>query len=231
MNVRTAALCALIVLASGSAWAFRHANAEASANATRAVAASAATPAAATAPAATHAATPAATPSGPSSSAFAADPAHSVLGFTGLQAGADFKGTFGAFTAHVVFDPAHPGNGRIEVQIETASVDTQDGERDSTIRSADFFDAADFPRATYVTRSISPTPTGFSAVGTLTLRGKSRDVPIAFTFNRTPSGATLTGDALIRRLDFGVGQGEWQDTKWVGNDVRINFKLTLKPAP
>jgi len=224
MKARIATFCTLILLASGASWAFRHANAEAGANA-RVTA-----PATPVAPAAAAVAAPTAASPGPSAGAFTADPAHSVLGFTGLQAGADFKGTFGAFTAHVVFDPAHLGGSRIEVQIETRSVDTQDGERDSTIRSADFFDAGHFPQATYVTRSISPSPTGYSALGTLTLRGKSRDVPIAFTFSRTAAGATLSGNALIKRLDFGVGQGEWQDTKWVGNEVRINFSLSLRPA-
>lgn len=214
MNPRYFALCILILAVSGSSWAFRHATA-----------------AAVAAPAAVPAAAQESTSPGPSAGAFTADPAHSVLGFTGLQAGADFKGTFRSFTARVVFDPAHLGSSRIEVQIDTRSVDTQDGERDSTIRSNDFFDAEQFPKATYVTRSISPSPTGYSALGTLTLRGKSREVPIAFTFARTATGASLAGTALIKRLDFGVGQGEWQDTRWVGNEVRINFSLNLKPSP
>ncbi len=44
-------------------------------------------------------------------------------------------------------------------------------------------------------------------------------------------GAAIAGGTTIRRLDFGVGQGEWQDTKWVGDDVRIKFELVLEPGP
>ena len=162
---------------------------------------------------------------------YAADPAHSSLGFAGTQAGAEFKGVFRKFSARVAFDPARLSASRIEVQIDTGSEDTQDGERDATLRSADFFDVAHHAQATYVTRTITQTAGGFSAVGTLTLRGVSRDVPISFTFRSAAGGAALAGSAAIKRLDFGVGQGEWKSTEWVGNDVRINFTLDLKPAP
>ena len=56
---------------------------------------------------------------------------------------------------------------------------------------------------------------------------------VTFTFKPAADGhtAVLSGGATIRRLDFGVGQGEWQDTKWVGNDVRIGFELVLGPGP
>ncbi|MBS0613345.1 MAG: YceI family protein [Proteobacteria bacterium] len=162
--------------------------------------------------------------------ALAADPARSVLGFTGIQAGAEFKGVFKKFSARVSLDPAQLATSRIEVHIDTHSVDTQDGERDSNIRGADFFDVAHHPQATYVTRAIAQTAKGFSATGTLTLRGVSRDVPLEFTFTRTGAGGTLTGTTAVKRLDFGVGQGEWKSTEWVGNEVKINFSLNLKPT-
>jgi len=162
--------------------------------------------------------------------ALAADPARSVLGFTGIQAGAEFKGVFKKFSARVSLDPAQLATSRIEVHIDTNSVDTQDGERDSNIRGADFFDVAHYPQATYMTRAIAQTAKGFSATGTLTLRGVSREVPLEFTFTRTGGGAKLAGSATVKRLDFGVGQGEWKSTEWVGDEVKINFSLDLKPA-
>ena len=62
------------------------------------------------------------------------------------------------------------------------SVDSGDKDRDDTMRGADIFDVAHFPTAHYVTRSIARTATGFSAVGALTLRGVTKDVPIEFKF-------------------------------------------------
>jgi polyisoprenoid-binding protein YceI len=55
-------------------------------------------------------------------------------------------------------------------------------------------------------------------------------VPIDFTFENKDGGAWLKGTAKIKRLDFGVGQGEWKDTSAVGNDVQVRFALRLKGA-
>jgi len=61
------------------------------------------------------------------------------------------------------------------------------------------------------------------------VRNVTRDVPIEFTFESKNGSAWLKGGAQLKRLDFGVGQGEWKDTEQVGNDVKINFVLLLKP--
>ena len=62
----------------------------------------------------------------------------------------------------------------------------------------------------------------------------TRDVLLPFSFTPAADGhhATLAGATTIRRLDFGVGQGEWTDTTWVGNEVKIRFELRLaSPDP
>ena len=108
---------------------------------------------------------------------------------------------------------------------------TRDGDkdRDDTMRGADIFDAAHFPTAHYVTRSVTRTATGFSAVGALTLHGVTKDVPIEFQFAQQAAGAKLSGSAKLKRLDFGVGQGDWKSTDTIGDAVKINFSLVLKP--
>jgi polyisoprenoid-binding protein YceI len=52
---------------------------------------------------------------------------------------------------------------------------------------------------------------------------------IAFRFTPSPDGrsAALDGSAVVNRLEFGVGQGEWQDTKWLADAVRVRFALML----
>ncbi|MGA2398529.1 MAG: YceI family protein [Steroidobacteraceae bacterium] len=164
-----------------------------------------------------------------SAATYAADPASSRLEFTGVQAGAAFKGVFHQFTAAVDFDPAALASARIEVTIEVKSEDSGDKDRDDTMRGADIFDVAHFPTAHYVTRSITRTATGFSAVGALTLRGVTKDVPIEFKFASAAAGATLSGTAELKRLDFGVGRGDWKNTDWVADAVKVAFSLNLKP--
>ncbi len=54
-------------------------------------------------------------------------------------------------------------------------------------------------------------------------------MPIEFQFTPAGAGAKLEGSAKLKRLDFGVGQGDWKSTEWVGDAVRISFSLVLKP--
>jgi polyisoprenoid-binding protein YceI len=63
----------------------------------------------------------------------------------------------------------------------------------------------------------------------LTLHGVTKDVPIDFQFMPVAGGAKLEGSAKLKRLDFGVGQGDWKSTEWVGDVVKISFSLVLKP--
>ncbi|MDE2304668.1 MAG: YceI family protein [Gammaproteobacteria bacterium] len=160
---------------------------------------------------------------------FSAVAADSHLDFTGTQAGAPFTAEFRRFRAAIVFSPDDLPHSRFDVVIDLASVDSKDHDRDTTIRGSDLFDVARWPTAHYVTSGFTRTAGGFAATGMLTLRGVSRPVPITFRFLTTQGGATLTGSAKLERLDFGVGQGDWKSTEWVGNDVRIDFSLVLVP--
>ena len=155
--------------------------------------------------------------------------ATSRVEFTGVQAGAAFKGLFHQFTAAVDFDPAVLTSARIDVTIDMNSVDSGDKDRDGTMRGADIFDVAHFPTAHYVTRSVTRTATGYSAVGALTLHGVTKDVSIEFKFAPGAAGASLTGTAELKRLDFGVGKGDWKNTDWVADAVKVAFSLNLKP--
>jgi len=160
---------------------------------------------------------------------YAADGSGSRLEFTGVQAGAEFKGTFHKFSAAIDFAPDALASAHFDVLIELNSLDTADKDRDQTIRGPDIFDVAHFPTAHYVTRAISKTAKGYSAVGALTLHGVTRDVPIEFQFVPTPGGAKLDGSASLKRLEFGVGQGDWKSTEWIADAVKVSFSLALKP--
>ncbi len=161
---------------------------------------------------------------------YAADPGTSRLEFSGLQAGAEFHGVFHKFTAVINFAPDALADSQFNVEIDLNSLDTQDDDRDSTMRGADIFDVAHFPTARYVTRSFTKSASGYTAVGSLTLRGVTQDVPINFQFAPTAGGAKLSGTAKLKRLDFGVGQGDWKSTNSVGDEVNVAFALVLKPG-
>jgi polyisoprenoid-binding protein YceI len=162
--------------------------------------------------------------------AWLVDPAGSRLDFTATQAGGEFEGQFRHFDAQITFDPADLTGSRFEVDVDTASADTQEPDRDAALAGPDFFAHDRWPQARYVaTRFTVAAPGRYLAKGPLTIRDATRDVPVTFSFRPAPDGrsAILDGEATIQRLDFGVGEGEWRDTKWVGNEVRIRFHLVL----
>jgi len=162
---------------------------------------------------------------------YVSDPAASHLDFVGVQAGAEFKGTFHKFTSAVDFAPDALPSAHIDVQIDLSSLDTKDNDRDKTMRGPDIFDIAHFPTAHYETHAITKTAAGYAATGALTLHGVTKEVPILFQFTQAAPMAKLDGTASLKRLDFGVGQGDWKSTEWIADTVKVSFSLSLKPKP
>jgi polyisoprenoid-binding protein YceI len=159
------------------------------------------------------------------------DAAKSSLEFTFLQAGAQNKGRFRSFQVSMDFSADNLAASRLEVTIEMKSVDSGDQERDDTLRSADLFAVSKFPQAHFTAAQINRTAAGYEAVGKLTIRGVTHDARVPFTFRTaTENGAQvgyMSGKTSVRRLDYGVGQGDWQATDQVGNEVGVAFTLRL----
>ncbi len=160
-------------------------------------------------------------------------PAGSSLVFTAVQQGAKFDSRFETFTTEMHFDPARPEAGRITARIALGSVDTGNPERDGVLQSTDWFAASQWPEAVFTAGRIVRDGPGYRADGTLSLRSVSR--PVAFRFRWTPASgkepARLRGSAALERLAFGVGQGEWRDTTYVGNAVDVQVDIRLQEVP
>ncbi len=158
--------------------------------------------------------------------AYTLDAGHSSLTYTFMQAGARNQGRFKSFA--VSFDPAAD---RLEVVIDMRSFDTGDQQRNGLLGGPDFFDIAQYPQARFTATRIEKTAAGYQATGTLTLRGVTRNVTVPFTWRtataRGRSLGYLAGQLTLQRLDFGVGQGQWHYTEWVGNDVTVDYSLVL----
>jgi polyisoprenoid-binding protein YceI len=162
------------------------------------------------------------------------DPAKSTLEFQFTQAGAQNKGKFTRFAVTLDFSPDNLAGSKLDVAVEASSLDTGDKERDDTLKSADLLSVAKFAQARFTSTQIAKTANGYDAVGKLTLRGVSRDIHVPFAFRTAdeqgkPAGYLL-GKTTIKRLDFGVGQGDWKATDQIGNDVSVSYSLRLVPA-
>ena len=160
------------------------------------------------------------------------DPSGSSLSFTATQQDAKFESHFEKFTAVVRFDPAQPETGRIEAHIDLGSVDTGNPERDEVLKAADWFDFRQWPEAVFTATRVVRAREGYAASGTLALRGVTRPVTLQFVWTPMADGqpARLVGSAPLERLAFGVGQGDWQDTAYVGNGVEVQVDIQLVPV-
>jgi polyisoprenoid-binding protein YceI len=169
-----------------------------------------------------------------SSPAFAgalqADGSTGKLEFSGTQAGAKFNGAFRKFSVKLDFDPAKPAQGSLDVTVDTGSVDTQDAERDEVLKSKDFFWVEKYAGATYHATRFERDGGSWRVPGELTVRGVKKPVPVVFTLTPGAGGSAMKGSASLKRLAFGLGQGDWASTEWVGDDVEIRFDLKLSPV-
>jgi polyisoprenoid-binding protein YceI len=167
----------------------------------------------------------------PATAHYLLDPAKSSLEFTFLQAGARNKGRFTHFTVSFDFSPENLPASRLDVVVEMSSVDTGDQERDDTVRGAELLAVAKFPQAHFAASQITKTAAGYEAVGKLTIRGVTLDMRVPFGFRTATEGGAaagyMSGKTSLRRLDYGVGQGDWKATDQVGNEVGVAFALRL----
>ena len=161
------------------------------------------------------------------------DPAKSTLEYQFTQAGAQNKGKFTKYT--VTLDVTGDTPSKLDVVVEMNSLDTGDKERDDTLKSADLFDVAKFPKARFVATKITLAGAGrYEAQGKLTIRNVTKDLKLPITFQtkdeKGKAVGYMTGRATIKRLEYGVGQGDWKSTEWVKDDVLVTFSLKLLPA-
>jgi polyisoprenoid-binding protein YceI len=165
------------------------------------------------------------------------EPSHSVLEFSARHLGlSTVKGTFGAFTGTLEFDEADPAQSRGAVEVHVASLNTRDEKRHAHLRSADFFDADNHPKATFTTTAIRPSGENrYRVTGDLTIRGVTRpvEVEVEVTEQMTdPWGNTRIGVSVngsINRTDFGLNWNQVLEAGrlLVGEKVRISAEAEL----
>ncbi|KLI98863.1 YceI family protein [Luteimonas sp. FCS-9] len=156
--------------------------------------------------------------------------AGSSLAFAGKYQGEVFSGTFPGFRTTFAFDPADLSGARLAVTIPIATATTRNDDYDGEMRGPSFFDAARFAQATYTATRFRDLGEGrYAADGELELRGVRK--PVTLTFTWTPGARPLlSGNATVRRLDFGVGGGEWADTGTIPDEIAVATRVYLRPA-
>ena len=144
------------------------------------------------------------------------------LGFSWLV------GRFDTFSGSFSYDEKNPAASKIFVEIDTASINSNHAERDKHLRAADFLDVAQFPKATFVSKSVTPTGDGKATIeGEVMLRGVTKPVTIEAEVmggGKDPWGGYrqgFSGRTKLTLADFGIMRELGPASKAVELDLHI----------
>ena len=162
------------------------------------------------------------------------DPVHSEVGFTARHMMVSkVRGRFRAFSGQVVTGTS-PLDSSVTAEIDLSSIDTGNEQRDAHIRSADFFEVETYPVMTYRSTGVRADGDVYILDGKLTLKGVTKDVPLALELNGfgpdayggTRAGFTAIGE--INRRDFGVNFGAVMETGGAVVSDKITIQLEIE---
>ncbi|MES2423668.1 MAG: YceI family protein [Pseudomonadota bacterium] len=159
-------------------------------------------------------------------------PAQSEIVFVSKQMGVPVEGRFTKFDAQIAFDPKKPEAGKASFTIDLASANLGSAETETELKAPGWFNSAKVPQASFASTSMKSLGGGkFEITGKLTIKGVTRDVVVPATLTQSGASTTAAGSFTIKRIDFKVGEGEWNDVSIVANDVLVKFKLALTGVP
>jgi len=158
------------------------------------------------------------------------DTSHTKIGFSVSHlVVSSVEGRFKEASAKVQLDDADLSKSEVAVEINAASIDTDEAKRDEHLRGADFFDVKRFPKLTFKSTKIAKAGSGYKLTGNLTIRDVTKPVTLDATLSapiKTPWGnqaraAKLTGK--LKRSDFGL---KWNKALEAGGVV-VGEEVTL----
>ena len=143
--------------------------------------------------------------------AWTVDTAHTTVGFVARHMGlSKVRGQFTSFRGEIDGDPNDVTSARARFEVDLASVDTGNADRDAHLKSADFFDVEKYPVMTFVGRSVRKDGDDYKVTGDLTIKDTTKEIELDYEhggdlqdpFGNRKIGGTLTG--TIKRTDWGL---------------------------
>ena len=161
------------------------------------------------------------------------DPDHSAVSFTVRHFVSNVPGRFRDFDGVIKYDKQNPAASSVEFTIQAASIDTDNDDRDTHLKSADFFDAQTYPTLTFSSTSVKAKDADtLEVTGDLTLHGVTKRVTVPVEVlgtMATPRGekAGFETSFTVNRKDYGVVWNRVLDAGGtvLGEDVKINIAI------
>lgn len=166
---------------------------------------------------------------------WAIDPSHSTIGFSVRHAMvAKVRGRFTEFEGSFTLDGANPAASAAAFVAQTASITTENADRDGHLKSAEFLNVEVNPTLAFTSTAVKQTgDSSFTVTGDLTINGITKPVDVEFDLlgtSQDPWGGTrigFEGETKISRKDFGLTWNVALETGGVlvGDDIKINLDV------
>ncbi len=169
------------------------------------------------------------------------DPAHSLVAFSARHMMiSKVRGRFENFSGTIDFDENNPAASTVNVEIDAASINTREDQRDGHLRSPDFLDVENHPKLTFQSKRVEQTNSNNGKlIGDLTIRGLTKEVTLDVEYAgqaKSPWGTTsagFSGTTTINRKDWGLEWNQVLETGGVlvGDKIKIDIELELVKQP
>jgi polyisoprenoid-binding protein YceI len=165
------------------------------------------------------------------------DKAHSEVAFQVRHLLTKVRGRFADFEATLTYDEEHPERSTVSAVIQAASIITNETDRDTHLRSADFFDVEKHPTLRFASTRVRRQGDGFAVEGDLTIREVTRPVTLAVSYlgkAKDPWGnerVAFEAETTINRKDYGLNWNAVLETGGflVGDEVKILLSVQAVP--
>jgi polyisoprenoid-binding protein YceI len=156
----------------------------------------------------------------------------STVGFVSRQMGVPVQGKFTRFDVQSNFDPKNLATSKVSLTIDLSSADIGNAETETELKKPGWFDSVKRPQAGFTSTAIKALGANkFEIDGQLSIKGNTQRVLIPVSLVQTGANTEATGVFQIKRIDFKIGEGDWNDVSIVANEVQVNFKLALTGVP
>jgi polyisoprenoid-binding protein YceI len=162
------------------------------------------------------------------------DPNHSAVSFTVRHFVSNVPGRFGDFDGTIVYDAQNPAASSVKLNVRSASIDTNNENRDKHLRSADFFDVEKHPALTFVSTAVKKADADtLEVTGDLTMHGVTKQVTVPVDFlgsMKNPRGGEKAGFETaftLDRKDYGIVWNRALDTggAMLSDDVKVTIAI------
>ena len=171
-----------------------------------------------------------------SATSWTLDPAHSDVLFSIRHLGiSTVRGKLPGVSGSAQFDPGNPSTLKLHIDIDAASIDTGNDQRDTHIKTADFLDVQNYPTITFQSTRVEPLGSGQGKLyGDLTIKGVTKEVVLTVEgpSQETPDPygnikIAASATAVINRKDFGISFNHVMEAGMllIGEELKVTIDV------